>query len=237
MDDLTIALDDRDFRRQLSNLEVAELPKAASLALNDTAYDALKHVQSRMDVVFDRPTRFTKNALHVWRAKPDHLEAQVKERPSVGRRHYLKIEEAGGVRPQTGLEHLLATKVAYAGIIAAAVPASGAKLDGFGNWSTGERNQVLSALGAQRDKTANTTEASKARKKGRASYFVPKSGLAPGVYRRTVEGDLAKVLTFTTAMPSYNPRLGFYDGVEDVWTKRLTDHLNRHLAKAVSEAR
>lgn len=237
MEGLEIKLDDRAFRRQLTNLEVAQLPFAGANALNDTAADALKHIQDRMDVVFDRPTRFTKNALMVWRAKKGNLEAQVKERPSVGSRHYLKIQEEGGVRPQTGLEKLLASKVSFAGILAAAVPAAGAKVDSYGNWSSGERNQVLSALGAQRDGRSNQTEASRKRNKGRASYFVPKSGLSPGVYKRTLDGKVSKVLTFTTSMPSYGQRLGFYDGVQEVWEAKLPQHLDRRLAEAVASAR
>lgn len=237
MDDLAISLDDRAFQRQLTNLEVTQLPYAAANALNDTAYNALKHIQDRMEVVFDRPTRWTKNAFMVWRAKKGQLEAQVKERPSVGSRHYLKMQEAGGVRPQTGVEKLLAANVSYAGVIAAAIPAAGAKLDAFGNWSSGERNQVLSALGAQRDQTTNQTEASKKRNKKRASYFVPQSGMAPGVYKRTLSGEVTKVLTFTDSMPHYKPQLGFYDGVQEVWVARLPGHLDRRLAEAVAKAK
>jgi hypothetical protein len=237
MDGLSIRIDDAALGRQLKTLEVKQFPFAASRALNDTAYDALKHIQDRMDVVFDRPTRWTKNALMVWRADKTNLVAQVKERPSVGRRHYLKVEEEGGARPQTGIEKLLAAHVPYHGLIAAAIPVAGAKLDSHGNWSSGERNQVLSALGAQRDKQANTTEASKKRAKGRASYFVPKSGLKPGVWKRTATGDLSQILTFAASAPSYSPQLGFYEGVQDVWTKRLREHLDRRLSEAVAAAK
>lgn len=236
MEDLSINLDDAAFRRQLTNLEVTQLPFASAMALNDTAYDALKHIQDRMEVVFDRPTRWTKNAMMVWRASKTNLESQVKERPSVGPRHYLKVEEYGGSRPQTGVEKLLAANVAWSGYLAAAIPAAGAKLDSYGNWSPGERNQVLSALGAQRDKRTNQTEASKKRAKGRASYFVPKSGKS-GVYRRTSGGEVSKVLTFTSSAPHYTKRLGFYDGVEEVWSRVLPDHLDRRLAEAVAKAR
>lgn len=234
---LSIQLDDKLLGRQLTNLERVQMPFAAARALNDTAADALKHIQDRMGVVFDRPTRFTKNALMVKRATKTVLEAEVKERPSAGRRHFLKVQEAGGARPQTALERLLSERVAFAGIIAAAVPASGARLDGFGNWSIGERNQAVSSIGAQRDTRSNTTEASRKRNKKRATYFVPQAGLAPGIWKRTAGGDLSKVLTFTTSMPRYTPRLGFYDGVEEVWRASLPDHLRRRLAEAVATAR
>lgn len=239
MDDLKITLDNTAFLRQLTNLEVTQLPIAGSLALNDTAYDVMKEMRSRMDVVFDRPTKFTKNALFVWLAKPDRLEAQVKEKTMLGRLHYLKMEETGGARPQTGLEKLLSRSLAYDGIFAAIVPASGARLDGFGNWSVGERNQVLSQLKAQKNSQSNETEVSAKRRKKKAvgRYFVPKSGKSPGVYRRDADGNVTKVLTITDSMPSYTPRLGFYDTAADVWAARLPYHLRRHLDGAVAAAK
>ncbi|PTV94913.1 hypothetical protein C8J27_106182 [Rhodobacter aestuarii] len=226
-------LDDQALFRQLTNLERAQLPFAGARALNDTAADALKHMQDRMEVVFDRPTRWTKNAFMVWRAKTSNLEAQVKERPSMGRRHYLKVQEAGGQRPSTGVEGLLKTHLAYDGIIAAVVPAAKARLDSYGNWSSGERNQVLSALSAQRDRTANTTKASGKRAKARASYFVE----GTGIYRRKADGEVNRVLHILDALPSYSPQLGFYEGVAEIWRYRLPVHLDRRLAEAVRTAR
>jgi len=236
---LNLALDDSAFSRQLTNLERAQLPFAAANALNDTAADVLAHMQDRMKVVFDRPTRFTLNAFMVWRATKSRLEAQVKERPSMGRRHYLKVQESGGPRPATGLEGLLTTRLAYQGFIAAVTPAGGARLDAFGNWSVGERNQALSALGAQRDARSNTTEASRKRKPGRATYFVPRNGgLSPGVYKRSgPKAEPVKVLNFVERVPVYSERLGFYDGAEQVWRARLPGHLNRRLEQAVASAR
>ncbi|WP_444452562.1 hypothetical protein ACTTAI_16300 [Rhodobacter capsulatus] len=230
---MRIDLDDRLLRRQLTNLERAQLPYAGAMALNDTAKDALKHIQDRMKVEFDRPTRFTLNAFMVWRATKKTLEAQVKERPDVGPRHYLKVQEAGGQRPKTGIERALEANLAYDGILAAIVPAAKARLDGYGNWSPGERNQVLSALGAQRDKAANETERSRKRAPKRASYFVE----GHGVYRRSTDGKVDRVLHLLDAMPSYSPRLGFHDGVDEVWRKRMPEHLQRWLAKAVASAR
>lgn len=231
-------LESGPLRRQLSNLERSQLPYAAANALNDTAADVLKHIQDRMRVRFDRPTRWTLNAFIVWRASKRNLEAQVKERPSVGRRHYLKVQEQGGSRRKTGLESGLAMNLAYDGVINAVIPTSSARLDGHGNWSSGERNQALSILGAQRDVRSNATVASRKRAKGRASYFVPKSGsaMAPGIWRRKGT-DLAKVASFTAAMPVYSARLGFHEGAAEVWAARLPVHLDRRLAEAVAAAR
>jgi len=233
---LKISIDDRAVQASLSRIAERDIRVAANWALNDTASDVLKHVQDRMDQVFDRPTRFTKNAFTVKGARPRDLEAIVTERPSVGSRHYLKVQEFGGQRGRTGLEGLLGSRLSYAGIISAAVPSSGAKLDAFGNWSTGERNQALSAVKSQRDSAANTTAASRKRNRKRAGFFVPREGskLSPGIWKRDPDGSISKVLHFVQSMPRYESRLGFFDGAEDVYRERLPAHLRRTIEKMVA---
>lgn len=232
---LKLSVDDQEVQRALKNLSERDVKVAITWALNDTAEEVLKHVQDRIGQVFDRPTRFTKNAFTVRGARPSRLEAEVTERPSVGRRHYLKVQEFGGARGRTGLEALLSSRLAYDGSIQAAVPASGAKLDAYGNWSTGERNQALSAVQSQRDQTANTTDASKRRNRKRAGFFVPRQGsnLSPGIWKRNPDGSIQKVLHFTSVAPVYRERLGFFDGAAEVYADRLPGHLRRTLAKMV----
>ena len=225
-----------EFDRALEGLSEKRIPWAAANALNDTAKDVLTHMQDRMEVVFDRPTRFTKNAFMVWKANPRTMTAAVQERPSVGQRHFLKVQERGGARGATGLESLLSSRLAYEGVLRAAIPADGAKLDAFGNWSTGERNQVLSALGAQRDTRSNATTASRKRNKKRANYFVPKHGLTPGVYRREASGALNIVLAFVDHAPVYERRLGFYDGAAEVFEDRLPINLRASLERELAKA-
>lgn len=226
-------------RRGLSDVERKQLPISTVWALNDTASDVLAHMQSRMDVVFDNPTRFAKNAFMVWRATKATLSSEVKERPSVGSRHFLKVQERGGVRPQTGLERLMNTRLSYDGDIKAVIPAAGAKLNAAGNWSPGERNKVLSAVQAQRDTRSNTTAASRSRRKSRISYFVPRSGskLSAGVWKRDGKGKISKILNFTTAMPAYRERLGFYDGAQDVFDAQFPVRFSEAFRKAMATAR
>lgn len=228
----------------LDDLERRHVPWAVADAVNRSAQDVLTNVRSKMAVVFDRPTRFTENAFQILpRATKAKPEATVGERPSVEKRHYLKVEEAGGPRGQTSLEKLLSMKVAWSGLVRSVIPATGspfeaAKLDRHGNWSTGERNQVLSALGAQRDNRSNTTKASKNRAKGRASYFVPQHGLAPGVYRRKRPGDIpVRVLKFSDKTPTYRPTLRFLEGAEQVFAERIAVNFTDALAKALATAR
>ena len=239
---VNFSMDVATLLRGLNDLDNRQLPQIKVWALNWTADDALKAVQDRMKVVFDRPTRFTLNAFQVWRATKSTLEAAVQERPSVGRRHYLKIQERGGPRPQTALERLMADRVATAGIIQAVIPVQGrfggAKLDAHGNWSPGERNRALSQLGAQRDVRANETARSRARNPGRARYFVPKHGLAPGIYRRDKPGDVpVRVAAFTQAAPTYEKQLGFEGEVERVYREKIGQNVRRAFERAMATAR
>lgn len=238
MTGLRVSLDANPLRRQLTNLEQTQLPFAGAMALNDVAKDVMTHMRERMGLVFDRPTRFTLNAFRMERASKAKLEASVLLKDPVRGRHFLKVEEAGGVRPQTGLEKALSQRLAYDGLIQSVVPAAAARRDAYGNWSPGERNQVLSALGAQLDKAANTTERSRKRNKGRANYFVPKTGLSPGVYRRDAPGAApVKVLNFSESGATYTPRLNFERSAEILWRGRLPEYLARRLEQAVANAK
>ncbi|TJZ86148.1 hypothetical protein [Paracoccus hibiscisoli] len=224
---LKISIDDADLQRNLRQLADKDARQAATWALNDTAADVLKHVQDRMDQVFDRPTRFTKNAFMVWRAKPATLEAEVMERPSVGRRHYLKAQELGGQRGQTGLEKLIASRLSADGQMQAAVPAAGARLDAYGNWANAERKQAVDAVTSAAPTQAAVPTGGRPRK--RAGFFIPKPGsnLSPGIWKRAPDGSISKVMHFTSVAPVYSERLGFQDGAAEVYAARLPEHLAR----------
>lgn len=230
--DLSIRMEDSGIGEALARLSGGDVRRAVSWALNDTAQDVLSHIQERMGSVFDRPTPFTKSAFMVWRSTPQTLEAAVQERPSVGARHYLKVQEHGGPRGRTGFESLLSQRLAFGGDIRSVIPADNARLDAYGNWSRAERNQVLSALQAQGDARANTTERSKRRNRKRATYFVPKSGLTPAIYKRTADGQIGIVAVLSPAVPVYQQRLGFFEGAEDVARVKLPEHLGRTLGRA-----
>lgn len=230
----TMDVDTSDFMRKTAVLG-QRMPRAELDALNWTAMDILEELQGRMKVNFNRPTRFTLNAFHVWRATMANPVAAVQERPSAGRRHFLKVQERGGSRPITALERLISERVVSDQIIRAVVPTSAARLDAYGNWSSGERNQALSGIQAQRDRSANSTPISNARgaRLGRASYFTPAhGGLSPGIWRRERGGALAKVATFTQSAPMYQPRLGFETVAEEVARARFARNMRRAMERA-----
>lgn len=228
-----IALDVSGFVSALKVMAERDIRIASTWALNDTATEANDHIRDRMAVVFDRPTKFTENAFYVKKARADDLQATVLERPTRASRDYLKVEEEGGARRQTGFERQMQRALAYEGVISAVIPADEARLDRYGNWSVGERNQVMSALKIQRDYAANATARStlRGRKRGRSTYFVPKSGLYPGIYRKDASGNIGIVAIITAAVPNYAPRLDFHEEAMRIFEARLPEHLGRALSK------
>lgn len=236
--DLRFSLDTTKFRAQMRVLAERDVKIASTWALNDAAKEVQDHIAQRMTVVFDRPTKFTQRAFGVISgARPHRLEVEVGERTQIGRRHFLKVQEHGGSRPRTGFEGRLAVLLGNTGF--AAIPTSAARKDGFGNWSSGERNQVMSQLKSGRDVgySLNETAGSRKRKRMNAKrYFVPKHGLPAGVYRRDKpKADPVMVLSFSKSPPAYHRRLGFEQEAETKFWDVLPHRLDRALAKMIAK--
>jgi hypothetical protein len=222
---------------QLQSLANRQLDFAASRALNDTAEQVRKAEIMEMQRVFDRPTPWTLNAFQIKPATKGNLVAVVEEKPAVGRRDYLYREAAGGARRSTAVETLLRHKLPYEGLIAAILPADNARLDQYGNWSTGQRNEVLSAIGAMRDSTSNRTARSLGRKKNPSKFFIPTSGLAPAIYERTASGRLKVILAFAKSAPVYTPRFHFEAVAFGTAKAALATSFPKRLAEAMASAR
>ena len=225
--------------RMLSDIGRKHLPYAMAMAINDAASDALKVAQDEMRTAFDRPTRWTMNAFYVRRAWKSHLVATIVRKDAQRGRHYLEVQAKGGVRPQTALEKLVSSRVKYSGIIQTITPAKGARLNSNGNWSPGQRNQVLSAIKSQRDSAANTTKESRQRNKRRAGYFVPRDGsrLSPGVYQRMARGKVKKIVHFSPNAARYTAAFRFSAAVEAEGRRVIEKHFARRLKEAIATGR
>ncbi|MFV0552132.1 MAG: hypothetical protein ACK5L6_09485, partial [Anaerorhabdus sp.] len=104
---VSISIDTGPFETVLRQMAERDVRIAGTWALNDMAEDIRKDVQDRMNVVFDRPTRYTLNAFEVSKSRPATLLAEVGQKYGSASRHYMRVEEEGGPRPKTGLESLL----------------------------------------------------------------------------------------------------------------------------------
>ncbi|WP_322893481.1 MULTISPECIES: hypothetical protein [unclassified Yoonia] len=205
--------------RRLGDMADNIVKRATVFALNDTAADILESNRDAMRSRFDRPTRFTQNAFIVWRANVKDAEpfAEVRERPSVGSRHYLKVQERGGKRPLTGMDRAISAALPQASPVGV-IPTRFAKTDKSGNWSRAERRKSLAAV-----KQPGSIKALFV-----ASEQTGARGLPEGIYKRLQRGKgIRKIAHFEGADISYKPLLGFFEGGEQVWRRELDGHFDR----------
>lgn len=231
-----------------------QLPFALSRAVNDTAKDVLGMVPGLMEEVFDRPTPYAKGAFMVYPSDKTTLTATVKRKPDAERRRFLETEAAGGPRPLTGAEHRMdqlaeeaitrsgggdVTELIHGSLGSLfAIPTAAARKDQYGNWQSGQRNQVFSDLRITRDQNSYSTPASR-RKAGRPNtvYFVPKSSASqPGVYQRQGK-TIRMILMFTAAVPTYTRRFPFQERAADTAKASFAVHFGARFAEAVASAR
>ena len=238
---ISVKADTERMAAALSAVATKQLPWALSAALNDTAQAVHADTRRLMESVFDRPTPYTLGAFKVTKAGPDRLSASVERKDQVVGKHYLETEQRGGARRQTALDKLMESRIAYGGRLWGVVPGDAAKLDQYGNWSAGERNQVLAVLKAMRDGAANETAKSRKRAGGkRVRYFVPAAGTikTPGVYRRQPGVKQPQlVLLFVASAPTYQARLPFHDNAERVAKETFGPRFAYRFNQALSTAR
>jgi hypothetical protein len=224
---IDISEDIEGFIQRATLIERDSVPFWTAAALTQTAKDIQAELVAEMARVFDRPTRFTLNALYVKPATKKELTAAVMFKEGFGSIpawRYLGAEVEGGERSRKSYER----RLIQLGAMRAneyAVPGKAAPLDSFGNIPGSFWQVVMADLGAMRDGAQNSTVVSRKRaaKKGRGRYFVlrpdwPASGgaiagaarnVAPGVYERTGGGAIAPVIAFVKA-GAYRRRLDYY---------------------------
>lgn len=214
MVDISFEHDIASWTRDFDASVARQLPYITSLALTDTAHVVRDRHREVMRQIFDRPTPYTINSLQVTPSRKETLVSRVYFKDQVGRsQHYLVPQVEGGGRPHKRFERwLIAKGVMQPGEYA--VPASGARLNSYGNMSPGSITQILSQLAASPD--AMQWETAKSRKRAgarRARYFVPKPGskLARGIWVRRGKSSIAPVLLFVGGV-GYRPRYDF-DGI------------------------
>lgn len=224
-------------RKKLSDIEKRQLPFATMTALNRTA-EAVKAAEvAAMMAKFDRPTRFTLNSLYIKPAKKSALEARVWVKDYASKAQaptwWLMPEVMGGARGQKRSEKLLAGK----GILPGGkylMPGKGMKLDGSGNVSRGQMQKILSGLGAQGDRHANSTDSRRSAGNGKRFFVLGKGAGALGIAERSGKG-IRLVLAFGAA-PSYDSRLDFFGVANRIVRQRLPAELRKAMNEAVLSA-
>lgn len=189
----------------------------AAFALTNAMKDAREGEIGTMRSVFDRPTRYTLNALRVTPATKQNLTARLgfKEFGGTPAWKYLGPQVAGGPRRKKRFELALQA----AGILGGnefAIPGRAAKMDGSGNMSRGQLVQILSSLGAMSEATQNTVRRPKrSNRKRNLDYFVLRNTRAQnGVYLR-VGRSAIPVLIFVNSA-NYKKRFPYYEKAQAI---------------------
>jgi hypothetical protein len=230
---IDVSTDVAAFMGRLSTVQRDNIPFVTAYALTKTAQEIKEEEISLMARVFDRPTRFTLNALYVKPATKRDLQAVVAFKDgfgSVPAWRYLGPEVEGGPRAKKGFERALER----AGLLRAeefAVPARGFKLDSNGNVPGSAITQMLSGLGANPDPLSNTTARSRKRNRSAANYFVLRGvkGAPDGIYKRSGGRALQAMMIFVH-QPHYRKRFPFYDTAKWVMGTQFAKHFRMGMA-------
>jgi len=228
-------------KRTLSNLEQRQMPFALALAQTRTAKLVETAEVEEMARVFDRPTRFTLNSVFVRPAKKGGPGAVVWVKDYASKAdapiRWLLPEVDGGDRQAKRSEKLLGAR----GILSSGrflMPGSGMALDGHGNISRGVMQKILSGLGAQGDRYANSTDSRRSRSNRKRFFVLGKGSKAIGIAQRTGKGSAGlRIMLAFAARPTYKHRLDFYGVADRVVRENLLEQTHQALAEAVLKAK
>lgn len=258
MFELKLTMDTERWKRDLTVTEFAQLPFATALGLTRLAQQVKKRQEQEIGRIFDRPTRFTRQAIRMWPASKEQLRAVVWLRDDmeggIKPSNYLTPHIDGGGRKLKRFERMLAR----IGVLPSgwrAVPGQGARFDSYGNMSSGQIVQILSYVQAfseqgyrankTADQRARMSKGRQGRSYGKAFLVVTPNGsartrhLTPGIYEQTITGfgtAIRPVLIFVSRA-QYRTRWRFEEIGDDVIEAEFSKVMDAALAQALRTAR
>jgi hypothetical protein len=235
-------------------LKLKQLPQQARVALAGAMNTSVKQAEvdlvGEMRRVFDRPTPWALGGVTHDRASQGKLEAVVRIRGKTGAaipaESFLRAQILGGQRRFKRFEVALFK----AGVLPAgyyAVPASGARLDAFGNMSAGQIVQLLAYFQAfppsgrrantSADRRAQMAESTR-RRQGVAYVAIPPGNrnLFPGIYEYRDLGGLGtgvRAVMVFVRRAQYQRRLRFLEVAQQALDQQMPRQYLAEMARAV----
>lgn len=215
-----------DLIRDARMVNEREIPFALARALTWTAKNVREAEQAEMRRVFDRPTRYTMNYFAIVPATKRSLVASIEPKAYLKRHRFLEVQVTGGRRPAKRLETRL-REVGAIGTGDFVVPGKDARLDRYGNMSTGQVSQIMSEIRASTDPNQNVTARSKKRsRRRRGRIFVLRRGAqAFAIAER--RGRTLKILLAVTRAPHYRMRFDFFGVAKRTADNRIAPNFDR----------
>jgi len=205
-----------EVREQFKHLLPSQIRFSALVATDRMAEQTQSRMYAEMHRVFDRPTPYTMNALKIKRPSMQDMTAEVgfKESWAARSTRYLNPQVEGGTRPPKIFEMFIQERATTFNLRGGYgvyprgttfAPARGARINAYGNMSSGQIQQILAGLGAMTDVYSNTTKRSKARKK-RTGHYVA----TPRAIWFVDKGKMTPLLFVMKSRPLYRKRYDFY---------------------------
>lgn len=244
---VTIQSNVGDFAKRIRELG-RQGPYVAAVSLTKSVKAAQAAIRAEEQQVFDRPTPYALNGTYSKAATKTNLVAElgVKDKSAskgAPLERVLGPEIYGGGRAQKGFERLLQR----AGVLPAGwivVPAAGAKLDGNGNVTRGQLEQILAALEVQRSagQGRRATRARSTSSRKATDYFAlsaARRGLQPGIYlkRQFAHGTAIRPVFIFVRTAMYHTRLKFDDVSKRAVAITFPTVFSAEAAKAITSAR
>lgn len=226
---------------------------AAARALTSTAQEIREAIKQEMVRVLDRPTPYTLNSQYVKPATKDDLRAEVwlkddraTSNAGIAATRYLLPQIDGGTRRWKRFERALQiTQQMPNGWFA--VPAAGARLDAYGNVSSGQIIQILSQLrvtltaGYTRNMSTDARKKIAAQRRAGGRFFVvlpgDKTRLKPGVYQRELMGRTITPVLAYVRTTAYRKRLDYYGVAGRIVADKPSKYFYAYYAQAMATAR
>lgn len=236
-----------ELKRSLDGFSDRRFAAAIATALTRAAKHAQDQLRQEMRQSIDRPTPYTLNALRLWPARADKLEATVGFRDDftggANANHYLRPNVEGGPRVAKRVEAALRAIGALPdGWFA--VPGQGAALDAYGNMSRRQIIQILSQLrvtmtaGHDRNMSFDARKQITAQRKAGGRFFVVPvgaRGAAPGVYQRDLFGKNITPVMVLVKQPRYSKRYDFFGQAKRIADAWLPQEIERSVAEHVAK--
>ena len=217
---LTIDQDLKGFDRFLNNNR-KQLPFATSLALNDTGFDMRNAFNKGTLSVFKAPTSFTQKAFLTTKSKKTNLVVHVfaKDKEGSDAARYLRFGVQGGARPPKGFERYFSS-LKNDGTLNSYFLPSNIKKDGFGNVTRATLKKVSAAV-----------------QNNKAFIGTPRNSSRPaGIYERKGDNLITRFVSVNNR-PTYRGRFNLQVIGDKVINRRLNQHFNKAMTKAIATAK
>lgn len=216
--------------RKLNNFAQSQVKWATVLTLNETGSFLLSQNKKHMKRTFTKANQYTLNAFYLQRANKKTLTATIRRKNKQTGKHYLEVQQKGGLRPRKAVETKMEYNLPYSGIIRSVTPTSRTGGRSGGNISMAWVNKVLDGKN----------------KKGSVRYFTagPHSltkfgggNKTGGVYRVMGKNNPEKLFHFHDHAMKYRPKFDFYGNMNRNAKVHFRMRFNANLRKAMASSK